>query len=74
MIETTGLSKRQQALFDIIWSIEEWDQVESFMRCLSKRDRIDCEGLIELIKLSIVEEHSEESKYKEAKELINRVK
>ena len=74
MIEVTGLSKRQQALFDIIWNIEEWDQVESFIKCLSKRDRIDCEGFIELIKLAIVEEHSEESKYNEAKELINRIK
>lgn len=74
MIDITGLSKRQKALFDIIWNIEEWDQVETFMKCLSKRDRIDCEGIIELIKLAIIEEFSETKKYKEAKAVIDRIK
>jgi hypothetical protein len=74
MIETRGLSKRQQALYDIIWNMDEWEQVEGFMKCLSKRDRIDCEGIIELIKLAIIEEFSETRKYKEANELINKVK
>lgn len=74
MIDITGLSKRQKALFDIIWNIEEWDQVETFMKCLSKRDRIDCECIIELIKLAIIEEFSETKKYKEAKDVIDRIK
>jgi hypothetical protein len=74
MIDTENLSQRQKVLFDIIWNIEEWDQVEIFVKSLSKRDRIDCLGLIELIKLSIVDEYSQEKDFKEAKELINRVK
>lgn len=74
MIEVTGLSKRQKALYDIIWNIDEWAQVETFIKCLSKRDRIDCEGMIELIRLAIIEEFSETRSYEEANELIERIK
>lgn len=74
MIEITGLSSRQRALFDIIWSIEEWDQVEIFMKSLSTRDLIDCEGIVELIKLAIIEEYSENREYKEANQVINRIR
>jgi len=74
MIEVSRLSKRQKALYDIIWNIDEWDQVETFISCLSKRDKIDCEGIIELIRLAVVEEFSETRSYKEANELIERIK
>ena len=58
MIEIVGLTPRQKILADIIWSIEEWDQVEIFIASLSKKDRIDCERV----------------DCTEAKELIERIK
>lgn len=74
MIDTENLTQRQRILFDIMWNIEEWNQVERFIRSLPKKDRIDCDGIVELIKLAIIEEHSQEKDFTEAKELINRVK
>ena len=51
-ISLDGLSKRQQILAEIIWNIDEWDQVQTFINSLSKRDRIDCEGIIEMMRIS----------------------
>jgi hypothetical protein len=54
-IVLTGLNKRQRVLADIMWSIEEWDDVERFIATLPKRERIECEGIVELMKLELVE-------------------
>ena len=54
-IVLTGLNKRQRVLADIMWSIEEWDDVERFIATLPKRERIECEGIVEMMKLELVE-------------------
>ena len=82
MIQITGLSKRQKVLADILWAFDEWSQVERFMNTLPKRDRIDCEGIVELMRMALVEEYAKEMKKDgfleesntEANELINRIK
>jgi hypothetical protein len=61
-IEITGLNKRQQILADIIWGIDDWPQVEIFINSLSKRDRIDCEGIIEMMRMFLVEQYAEAMK------------
>jgi hypothetical protein len=73
MIEITGLTKRQMILADIIWSIEEWDMVEVFIKSLSKRDRIDCEGIIEMMTMSMIEELGNKD-FTEANKIIEKVK
>jgi len=73
MIELTGLTKRQMILADIIWSIEEWDMVEVFIKSLSKRDRIDCEGIIEMMTMSMIEELGNKD-FTEANKIIEKVK
>lgn len=81
-IEITGLSKRQKILADIIWNIDDWNQVEVFMKSLPERDRIDCEGIIEMMRMSLVEQYAAamkadgliEDEYEQAKELIDKVK
>ena len=73
MIELTGLTKRQMVLADILWSIEEWDMVEVFIKSLSKRDRIDCEGIIEMMTMSMIEELGNKD-FTEANEIIEKVK
>lgn len=79
-IELNGLTKRQKILADIIWNIDEWDQVETFINSLPKRDKIDCEGIIEMMRMSLVEQYAEAMKadgvitdeYKEAKEVLGK--
>ena len=78
-IEITGLNKRQKILADIIWGIEDWAQVEIFINSLSKRDKIDCEGIIEMMRMSIVEQIADELKdskneYPEASLVIDRIR
>ena len=81
-IEITGLTKRQQILADILWNIDEWDQVERFIASLPKRDRIDCEGIMEIMRMSLVEQYADQMKsddyfaeeYAEAKEAIAKIK
>jgi hypothetical protein len=81
-IEITGLTKRQKILADILWHIEDWNQVEVFMKSLPERDRIDCEGIIEMMRMSLVEQYAAamkadgliEDEYEQAKELIDKVK
>lgn len=76
-IELTGLTNRQKILADIIWNIDEWDQVEIFMNSLPKRDRIDCEGIIEMMRMQLVEAYAEDMglrNYPEANDLIKKVK
>jgi hypothetical protein len=76
-IELTGLNRRQKILADIIWNIEEWDQVEIFINSLPKRDRVDCEGIIEMMRMQLVEAYAEGMglrNYPEANDLIAKVR
>jgi hypothetical protein len=54
-IKLTGLNKRQRVLADIMWAIEEWDDVERFIATLPKREKIECEGIVEMMKMELVE-------------------
>ena len=80
-IEINGLTKRQKVLADVMWNIDEWDQVQVFINSLPKRDRIDCEGILEMMRMCLVEQYSDTLKaegvitdeFKEAKELIGKV-
>jgi hypothetical protein len=56
-IKLEGLNARQKFLADIMWAIEEWEEVERFMATLPKRERIECEGIVELMKLELVESY-----------------
>ena len=56
-IRLEGLNRRQQVLADIMWSIEEWSDVERFIATLPARERIECEGIIEMMRLELVEQY-----------------
>ena len=56
-IKLTGLNKRQRVLADIMWAIEEWDDVERFIATLPKREKIECEGILEMMKMEVVESY-----------------
>jgi hypothetical protein len=61
-IELTGLTKRQKILADIIWQIDDWNDVQTFIRSLPKRDQIDCEGIVECMRMSLVEQYAKAMK------------
>lgn len=54
-IELHGLNARQRVLADIMWELEEYEDVERFMDSLPPRERIECEGIIQLMRLELIE-------------------
>jgi len=56
-IKLDGLNQRQRVLADIMWSIEEWNDVERFIATLPKRERIECEGIVEMMRMELVEQY-----------------
>jgi len=59
MVEITleGLNARQKVLADILWSIEEWSDAERFIATLPKREKAECESIVEMMKMELVESY-----------------
>jgi hypothetical protein len=55
-IQIAGLTRKQMALADIMWSLEERDAVESFISTLPKSDQRDCRTIIQLMLLAFADE------------------
>ena len=79
MIEFTleGLNARQRVLADIMWSLEEYDDVERFIKSLPKREAAECRSIIEMMKMAIVEQiapeiREQEESYPEARDLLQK--
>jgi hypothetical protein len=76
-IRLEGLNRRQQVLADIMWSIEEWSDVERFVATLPTRERIECEGIVEMMRLELVESYRAGMKIEgtvEATQLIDKIR
>ena len=56
-IKLAGLNARQKVLADIMWSIPEWTDVEQFIATLPKRERAECESIVDLMKMELVESY-----------------
>ena len=54
-IKLEGLNARQKVLADILWSIEEWSDAERFIATLPKREKAECESIVEMMKMELVE-------------------
>lgn len=59
-ITLTGLNARQKVLADIMWSIEEWDDIERFIRALPTRERAEAKGIVEMMRMELVESYRKE--------------
>ena len=56
MITITGLTNKQKALMDVMWTMEEMEQVDAFINTLPRQDQLDCKSLI-AIAVQETEEH-----------------
>jgi hypothetical protein len=68
MIEFTleGLNARQQVLADIMWALEEYDDVERFINTLPDREACECHTIIEMMKMALVEQVAPEIREQES--------
>jgi hypothetical protein len=74
--ELQGLNARQQVLADIMWSLEEFEQVQAFIATLPDREACECETIIEMMKMAVVEQVAPKFKgketYPEAQKLLSK--
>jgi hypothetical protein len=56
MIEIQGLTPKQVALCDIMWTISSKEGVESFIHTLPAKDARDARTLIEMMQLAFLDE------------------
>ena len=68
----TGLTEHQVELLDIMWSIQEFTELEEWMDTLSRADKLEAENLQRLVILEAFEELLEENKYPEANVVIDK--
>jgi hypothetical protein len=60
LIELHGLTEKQMALCDIMWAIETMEGVDSFISTLPINDQRTCRNLIELMRLSAIDNSVED--------------
>jgi hypothetical protein len=58
MVEITieGLNARQKVLADIIWSYDDFADVQKFIKSLPKTQQAEAESIVELMKMSAIEQ------------------
>ena len=69
-----GLTERQVELLYTMWEIEEFDELEAWMKTLTRADRMEAENLQRLVILEAFEELMADSKYPEANQVIDRIR
>ena len=66
MITIAGLTAKQRALMDIMWSMDTMDKVKSFVSTLPKQDALDCLSLIAIATQESQEEEGALDAYAQA--------
>lgn len=70
-----GLTKKQVALLDIMWTLDDEQSVENFVRSLPTADRQQAQSLKTLLIHEMMEEFLEDiTEFPDAQEIIQRVK
>lgn len=74
MVTILGVNNRQKEMLDIMWSMDDYEDVEEWKETLNSYERQQAELLEELIMLAVIDDMFEEDDFKEANEIINRIK
>ena len=70
-IEILGLSKRQRALADILWSMNSKEDCHRFIASLDPLTRRDAETVVDMMILAVIDQVDHVD---QAQEVINRIK
>ena len=65
MITITGLTHKQKALMDVMWSMDDITKVTAFVKTLPKQDAQDCMSLIAIATQESLEQEDGLDAYKE---------
>ena len=72
MIQINGLTEEQVEMLDIMWEIKEEQEYFQWYSLLDEEDQKMADGLQRLIILEVMEEVVEQTKYKDAKEVLKK--
>ena len=73
--ELHGLTARQQFLADIMWQLEEYDDVEAFIATLPRQEACECRSIMEIMQLALVEQCAEaEPRVTEAVKVLDKLR
>ena len=74
MIEFTidGLNQRQRVLADIMWALEDYDDVERFIGTLPPQFGRECRTIIELMKMAIMEQCQDDGGLNKARKVLQK--
>jgi hypothetical protein len=74
MITITGLTNKQKALMDVMWTMDSIERVQAFVKTLPKRDAQDCLSLITIATQETIEQDGMEAYEQAAVDLIARAR
>lgn len=74
LIKINGVNDRQKQMLDVMWSLDDYEDVEEWKSSLSSQEQQQAEVLEQLIMLAVIDEMFEEDDFKEANEIINKIK
>ena len=52
-----GLTIKQMLLAEIIWNLQETEQVNAFIRSLPRADALDCMTVVKLMQIAVVDQY-----------------
>jgi len=71
LISLDGLTKKEKKMLQIMWSMDNKEQLQYWVSSLNKRDRITATSLLMLIKYEIMENMMDDD-YTEANEVLSK--
>lgn len=74
LIKINGVNERQKQMLDVMWSLDDYEDVEEWKSSLSSQEQQQAEVLEQLIMLAVIDEMFEEDDFKEANDIINKIK
>lgn len=74
MVKIFDVNAHQKEMLDIMWSLDDYDDLEEWKETLSPNERRQADLLEQMIMLAVVDEMLEEDDFKEANDIINKIK
>jgi hypothetical protein len=70
-----GLTKKQAALLDIMWTLDSEDSVQNFIRSLPRADRVQAQSLMIILVHEMLEEFLQDAlEFPDARTVIDHVR
>ena len=73
MIEINGLTKKQVAMLDILWSLQGQDEIVVWISTLSDEDQTMALALLKLLHAEMIDQYIDDTSLEEARSVIEKI-